>query len=48
MLLRDTHIIIQSSLQENVVDLGHMGDQRIVKTKVLLRENFSSTTLIAL
>ena len=38
LLLRDTHIVIPSSLQQNVVDLAHMGHQGIVKTKALLRE----------
>ena len=38
LLLRDTRIVIPSSLQQNVVDLAHMGHQGIVKTKALLRE----------
>ena len=38
LLLRDTRFVIPSSLQENVVDLAHMGHQGIVKTKALLRE----------
>ena len=38
LLLRDTCIVILSSLQQNVVDLAHMGHQGIVKTKALLRE----------
>ena len=38
LLLRDTRIVILSSLQQNVVDLAHMGHQGIVKTKALLRE----------
>ena len=36
--MRDTHIVIPSSLQKNIVDLAHMGHQGIVKTKALLRE----------
>ena len=38
LLLRDTCIVIPSSLQQNVVDLAHTGHQGIVKTKALLRE----------
>ena len=38
LLLSDTRIVIPSSLQQNVVDLAHMGHQGIVKTKALWRE----------
>ena len=37
LLLKDTRIVIPSSLQQNVVDLAHMGNKGIVIKKALLR-----------
>ena len=42
LLLRDTRIVIPSSLQQNVVDLAQMGHQGIVKTKALWFYNIDS------
>ena len=46
LILRGTSLIIPEALQQQTVDLTHVGHRGVVKTKRLLRKRFGSLALI--